>query len=122
MTPPHSTWAEFYDEAYHRSFEGLYEALSEATVRFVSTRQPLPARIVDYGAGTGRLALPLSRAGYTVVATEPCPEMLAVLKAKAAIETLAVETVCCRMQDPLQLPPFDLALCVFTVISYLLDE
>ena len=122
MRPPHASWAQHYDQAYRRSFGEFYERLTAATVECVAEFAPPPARIVDYGAGTGRLALPLTKAGYTVVATDPCAEMLAVLRAKAEAEQLAVPTVCCRMQDTFPSPPFDLALCVFTVLLYLLDE
>ena len=122
MTTPHSSWALHYDEAYRRSFGDFYDALTEATVECIATIQPQPARVVDFGAGTGRLALPLARAGYSVVAVDPCAEMLAVLRSKAAKESLRIETVCCRMQDDFQPPSFDLAVCVFTVLLYLLDE
>lgn len=122
MNTPHSSWAQHYDAAYHRSFGRFYDTLTEATIEFVKNIQLPPARIVDFGAGTGRLALPLTRAGYTVTALDPCAEMLAVLKSKAAKENLVIQTACCRMQDAMPLPPFDLALCVFTVLLYLLDE
>ena len=122
MTTPHASWAQQYDLAYHRSFGEFYDALTEATVDYITEIQEAPARIVDFGAGTGRLALPLARAGYSVVAVEPCAEMLAVLNSKAEKERLAIKTVHGRMQDEFQSPPFDLALCVFTVLPYLLDE
>lgn len=122
MTIPHSSWAQHYDAAYAHSFGEIYEALTETTVQCVAKVQSPPARIIDFGAGTGRLSLPLAKAGFTVVATDPCAEMLAVLRAKAEKQNLAVETVCCRMQDAVQSPPFDIALCVFTVLLYLLDE
>lgn len=121
MTTPHSTWARYYDEAYRRSFGDLYDALTEVTVESVCKIQPPPARIVDFGAGTGRLALPLARRGYSVVAVDPCAEMLEVLRAKAEKENVTIEAVCCRMQDEFAAAPFDMALCVFTVLLYLLD-
>jgi SAM-dependent methyltransferase len=119
---PHSSWAQHFDEAYRRSFRGFYDELTQATVECVARIQPSPARVVDFGAGTGRLALPLAQAGYSVVAIDPCAEMLAVLSSKAEKERLTIPTVCCRMQDEFQSPPFDIALCVFTVLLYLLDE
>lgn len=122
MKTPHSSWAQHYDEAYRRSFGDFYDGLTEATIDCIARIQSQPARIVDFGAGTGRLALPLAKAGYSVVATDPCTEMLAVLSSKAEKERLTIPTVCCRMQDKLQSPPFDLALCVFTVLLYLVDE
>jgi len=41
-----------------------------------------PAKIVDFGAGTGRLSIPLSRKGFDVTAVEPCENMLNQLKRK----------------------------------------
>lgn len=122
MKTPHSSWAQHYDEAYRRSFGDFYDGLTQVTIDCIARIQPPPARILDFGAGTGRLALPLTKAGYSVVATDPCAEMLTVLRSKAEKERLAIQTVCCRMQDEFQSPPFDLALCVFTVLLYLLDE
>lgn len=122
MSTPHSSWAQHYDEAYRRSFGDFYDHLTAATVDCIQKVQPPPARVVDFGAGTGRLALPLAKAGYSVVAVDPCPEMLAVLNSKAENERLPIQAVCCRMQDKFESAPFDLALCVFTVLLYLLDE
>ncbi len=44
---------------------------------------PSGAAVLDLGAGTGRLALPLTAAGYAVVALDLSPRMLAYLQAKA---------------------------------------
>ena len=125
MTTPHASWAKYYDKTYQNSFGIFYDELTEVTLECVKGIQCSPARILDFGAGTGRLAVPLAKVGYTVVAMDPCAEMLAVLNSKASGENLAIETVCCRMQDKDALShfqSFDLALCVFTVLLYLLDE
>jgi SAM-dependent methyltransferase len=42
------------------------------------------ARVLDIGAGTGRVAIPLARLGCSVVAVEPAAGMLAQLRAKAS--------------------------------------
>jgi len=125
VTTPHASWAKYYDATYQNSFGIFYDELTEVTLEWVERIQRAPARILDFGAGTGRLAVPLAKAGYTVVAMDPCAEMLAVLSSKASRHNLAIERVCCGMQDQDSLrhfPPFDLALCVFTVLLYLLDE
>jgi SAM-dependent methyltransferase len=49
------------------------------------------SKIVDIGAGTGRVAVPLSAAGFQVIAAEPSEEMLKQLRAKG--EGLNIETV-----------------------------
>lgn len=117
---PHSSWAEVYDVAYRRSFGDFYDRLTVATVELVEGMLPLPSSIVDFGAGTGRLSLPLSRKGYEVTAVEPCQEMLDQLQSKD--QQKKVKTVCSRMQEYQGDAKFDMALCVFTVILYLLEE
>jgi SAM-dependent methyltransferase len=49
-----------------------------------------PGRIVDLGAGTGHLALPLAARGHVVMAVEPAEAMLSVLRQQAA----ALRIVC----------------------------
>lgn len=117
---PHSSWAGVYDIAYQLSFGDFYYRLTDATLDMISSKIQPTARIVDFGAGTGRLSIPLAQKGYKVTAVEPCMEMLDELKAKDTLQ--GVESVCSRMQDFQSEARFDVALCVFTVILYLLDE
>lgn len=117
---PHSSWAEVYDTAYQSSFGDFYDRLTDATVKLIKNQLAPPARIVDFGAGTGRLAIPLSRLGFEVTAVEPCQEMLEQLQRKD--QNHSIRTVCARMQDFRGEGDFAMALCVFTVILYLLDE
>jgi SAM-dependent methyltransferase len=117
---PHSSWADVYDMAYQRSFGDFYDRLTVATVELVERLLPHSSCIVDFGAGTGRLSLPLSRKGYPVTAVEPCREMLLQLQVKD--QQNLVKTVCSRMEEFQGEGKFDMALCVFTVILYLLDE
>lgn len=117
---PHSSWAEVYDTAYQKSFGDFYDRLTDATVRLIKDQLSPPARIVDFGAGTGRLAIPLSRLGFEVTAVEPCKEMLEQLQRKD--QNHSIRTVCASMQDFRGEGDFAMALCVFTVILYLLDE
>lgn len=117
---PHSSWAEVYDTAYKKSFGDFYDRLTDATVKLVEDQLAPPARIVDFGAGTGRLAIPLSRLRFEVTAVEPCQEMLAQLQRKD--KQNSIRSVCARMEDFRDEGKFDMALCVFTVILYLLDE
>jgi 2-polyprenyl-3-methyl-5-hydroxy-6-metoxy-1,4-benzoquinol methylase len=117
---PHSSWAEVYDAAYQRSFGGFYHQLTEVSVKWISEIVPPPAKIVDFGAGTGRLSIPLSQMKYEVTAVEPCREMLDQLRRKD--QQKFISSVCAPMEKFRGEGEFDLALCVFTVILYLLDE
>jgi SAM-dependent methyltransferase len=121
-TMPHASWATHYDEAYRQSFGSAYAELTSRTLELIAQLVTPLARIIDFGAGTGRLTLPLAEAGYRVVAVEPCAEMLSVLESKTKEANLTIETIQGRMQDAALAAPCDLALCVFTVIAYITDE
>jgi SAM-dependent methyltransferase len=115
--PPHTNWANAYDRVYELSFGQQLERLTVATLNQVEKRYAPPARVVDFGAGSGRVALPLAYKGYTVAAVDPCREMLDEIP-----EHRNIEKVASRMQDFQTDSPFDLALCVYTVISYVLEK
>jgi SAM-dependent methyltransferase len=57
------------------------------------------APVLDLGAGSGRVALDLARAGHEVTALDLDPLLLAALRERAAAGGLAVETVCADARD-----------------------
>ncbi len=119
-TQPHDSWADYYDRVYEQTFGGLYQQLTEHTLAEIARVAPPPGRLVDFGAGTGRLALPLASLGYDVMAVEPSAGMLRCLAGKPGAEDIALRQ--CLLQDFREDTAFDVALCVFTVIAYLTDE
>jgi SAM-dependent methyltransferase len=120
MSVPHSSWASSYDQIYEKSFGSIYKRLTEVTLSQIQAIQSPPCDVVDFGAGTGRLSIPLSTLGYKVTAVEPCDEMLIELKRKQGSEEVNCQAV--KMQDFHAESKFDIATCVFTVLIYLLDE
>lgn len=66
--------------------------------------------------------MPLAAAGYAVTAIEPSQPMMDVLLEKARVAGVAVESRIGRMQECALPADYDIALCLFTTISYLLDE
>lgn len=112
-----------YDLAFEEQFGAFYQALTDATIASIEELVPAGARIVDFGAGTGRLAIPLAiplaKLGYIVTAVEPSGPMLDVLRSRDT--TNRVTCVQSALQDYRADTGFDLALSVFTVVSYLLD-
>ena len=121
MTVPHDTWAQVYDMAYEEEFGSLYAGLTALTLEVINSLLPASGgRVVDFGAGTGRLATPLAAAGHQVTAVEPSDAMLSQLRDPP--EGQRIERHCLTMQDFRSTPRFDLALCVFTVVIYLTEE
>ncbi len=55
---PHDPWADVYDLAYEEEFGAFYATLTQGTVEAITGLLPPQGSIVDFGAGTGRLAIP----------------------------------------------------------------
>lgn len=118
MTHPHDALAPVYDLVYQEDFGEFYNWLTDTTVDVIRDLLPAGAAIIEFGAGTGRMALPLAEAGYRVTAVEPSEPMLAQLRQS---DTSAdIECIQSTLQDYSGDARHDLALCVFTVVIYLL--
>jgi len=115
----HDSWAEVYDDIYRENYGSSYQRLTRITLAAIRAQTDPPARIVDFGAGTGRLSLPLASEGYSVTAVEPSGGMLERLKAQDPESKIATRQ--CLIQDFKPNGDFDLALCLFTVLLYLTD-
>jgi SAM-dependent methyltransferase len=122
MNLPHAAWAQHYDAAYELSYGRFYDWMTRTTCDQIEKVLPPPARVVDFGAGTGRMTIPLAQAGYQLTAVEPCREMLLQLQQKAEKSQVKVDSFLGRMDEFHKEQPFDLAICVFTVLLYILDE
>ena len=119
---PHDLWAGYYDFVYEQAFGRCYRDLTDLTLRTIAGLHQPPCAVVDFGAGTGRLSVPLAAAGYVVTAIEPSGPMLDVLQKKARAAGVRIDSRAGRMQDCALPADYDIALCLFTTISYLLDE
>jgi SAM-dependent methyltransferase len=120
LSSPHESWAQYYDTVYERSFGAFYGEFTSRVLEKIGGWLTPPSRIVDFGAGTGRLSIPLARAGFRVTAVDPSAAMLACLEKKAG--TVPVDTFHGPTSAFLGPPIHDLGLCVFSVITYILDE
>ena len=116
---PHDSWAGVYDQVYESSFGEMYKDLTKITVDFVKANSPFGSRILDIGAGTGRMSIPLSELGYQITAVDASKEMLNVLKAKDIDNK--IEMYHSKLQDlPLD-KNYDAVLCVFSVFCYITE-
>ncbi|WOT36405.1 class I SAM-dependent methyltransferase [Streptomyces coeruleorubidus] len=77
------------DIGYGRQFEGWYDRLipddriTAEAVKGLADRHPAPeAGTLEFGVGTGRIAIPLSRSVGHVTGVDSSPEMLDALRAK----------------------------------------
>ena len=69
---PHDSWAIFYDFVYQKTFGNFYNSLTDETLKVINNIIPY-GTIIDFGAGTGRMTIPLKN--------QDC-EMIAVKKSK----------------------------------------
>jgi SAM-dependent methyltransferase len=67
--------------------------------RELAAEQAPAGPVLDLGAGSGRVALDLARAGRTVVALDVDAVLLAALRERAAAAALPVEAVCADARD-----------------------
>ncbi len=82
---PYAVDAAFYDAVHGEGGEDL-----QFWAPFARERD---GPLLEVGAGTGRLTLPLAREGHALTALDPSPAMLAIARAKAAATGLDVAFV-----------------------------
>ena len=121
MTQPHDNWAEYYDFVYENSYGSLYNALTTQTIDAINEILPNKGTIIDFGAGTGRVSFPLIEQGYSVIAVEKSTGMVNEFKRKANDRNLDVTIHNCSISD-YQNGKADLAIALFTVLSYSVTE
>lgn len=120
MTTPHDSWAEVYDRVYDESFGSFYNDLTTKTLSVINELAAPGCDILDVGAGTGRLAIPLSQSGFQVTAVDASRGMLDVLKRK---DPSALITTHQSLVQELNLDrKFTFITCVFSVFCYLNTE
>lgn len=79
--------AHYADPAY---YDKTYGKRAEDVRFYVELAQTLGGPVLEYGAGTGRITLPLARAGFEVAAVDLSRPMLAALEQKLRLESPAV--------------------------------
>lgn len=119
---------------YGRSFADVYDewysddaTTATCVARLVELAGP-GAGVLELGVGTGRLAIPLARAGMSVTGMDSSPEMLAALAAKCAGGPSGSEVQVRALQgdaaDPDQWPEeeFDLVVAATDLLLNLVED
>jgi len=119
MSKPHATSANYYDFVYERRYlEGL-PALTRKNLKKIQEFAP-KGKLLDFGAGTGRISIPLAKDGYKVTAVDCSSEMLKVLRSKAKTQNLNIDTF--SELSKIDSTDFDMAISIFTVLGYITEK
>jgi len=116
MKQPHDNSAKYYDFVFERRFGAMYSALTQNNLSKIRVLK-LNGKILDFGSGTGRISIPLAKAGYEVTAVDCSSEMLEELRRKAQPQNLNIVTQL-TLTDVIS-NEFDLAIAIFTVLAYI---
>jgi len=120
MKQPHDNWGKHYDFVYESTFGGTYKNLTSETIKSINETLP-KGTIIDFGAGTGRLSFPLAKEGYSLIAVEKSRGMAEEFKRKMLEINLDIDFYNCSNSD-YNNGQADLALALFTVLSYSITE
>jgi SAM-dependent methyltransferase len=117
----HDNWAIYYDYVYERTYGPAYSQFTDLTLSAIKDILGSKRSILDFGAGTGRLCIPLKQAGYEVTAIEKSLAMAEIIEQKAKNLNLSIDIHKCGIAE-YQNGKADLAIAVFTVLSYATKE
>ena len=113
----HDNWAEYYDYVYERTYGPAYTEFNNLTLNIIKDILGAKRSILDFGAGTGRLCIPLKQAGYEVIAVEKSHAMAEIIEQKASNLNLSIDIHKCGIAE-YRNGKAELAIAVFTVLSY----
>ena len=111
-----------YGDAFADVYDDWYADVTDVTAtvgRMVELAGP-DGRVLELGAGTGRLAVPMAHAGLAVTGLDSSEAMLSRLAERDPDGT--VERICGDMVDDLPDGPFDVVLVAFNTIFNLLGD
>jgi SAM-dependent methyltransferase len=92
-------YAPEYDAVHARYYDGVYSTLHDGGDAdfYLDLARETGGPVLEIGCGTGRVLLPIARAGFECVGLDASPAMLDVLRAKAPPPSLRL--VAAPMQD-----------------------
>jgi 2-polyprenyl-3-methyl-5-hydroxy-6-metoxy-1,4-benzoquinol methylase len=107
---------------YGAQFGGIYDALfprDDSAEKAADRLAGLGTSFVEFGVGTGRIALPLAARGAAVTGFDLSPELLRQAAERAGDSGLALDLVRADIRDWIAPEPVDVAYCVCATISML---
>ena len=117
-----------FPERLARIYELIFADESETALQLRAIRAAFdrharrPVRdVLDLGAGTGRLAVPLAQAGYSLTALDASPAMLGVLAERASALGLSIATRVAPADALADVAAFDAVICLDS-FYYFADE
>lgn len=101
-------------------YELEHHAVDEDVAHYQDLARACRNPVLELGAGTGRLTLPMARVGATVHALDRAAPMLAVLRARAAVEPhLRIEARLGDLHQPLGKQAYDLIVFALNGLQHL---
>jgi 2-polyprenyl-3-methyl-5-hydroxy-6-metoxy-1,4-benzoquinol methylase len=126
MRPDTTVAPEWADQSanYGAQFGGIYDSLFPRDDSAERAADRLAAlgpggRFVEFGIGTGRIALPLAARGAAVTGVDLSPELLSQAAERAREAGLTLELIRADIRDWVAPEPADVAYCVCATISML---
>ncbi|WP_298183179.1 class I SAM-dependent methyltransferase [Saccharomonospora sp.] len=112
---------EAYGEALHEVYDHMYPGEDTlGAIEFLASLAGPEGRVVEFGAGTGRLAIPLAERGLEVYAIEASPSMLDNLHERDAGNK--VKTVCADFAEHVVGDGFDLCYIACNTLFMVVDS
>jgi SAM-dependent methyltransferase len=115
--------AHFEDPAYYAS---AYRRRTEDVAYYVALAERHGGPVLEYGCGSGRIAIPMARAGVDVLGVDHSAPMLRDLEARLARETKEVRARVKSLEGDMRTArvrrKFPLILCTFNTFLHLYDR
>ncbi len=120
MHPPHDNLSRYYDFVYQNPLGDFYDTVTNETLNVINELLS-KGKVIDYGAGTGRITIPLKKQGYKVIAVEKSSGMASEIKKKCREYCLDIPVHNCSINE-FNNEEVDLALALYAVLNYSISE
>lgn len=111
------------EKIYHNKFAPLYDYFQKGVKNdvnfYLNYFRGFKGKILEIGAGTGRITIPLLKRDLNVTALDISPGMLELLKEKAEKGNVSVKTVCADMRKFRLRDKFDAVIITFRAFQHM---